>query len=490
MYRRGKRQNRRKERTVPTDGLEVGGYDYNPPEALILAARQAPGSSNRKGTTRKGPIPSRSQPELFKRIPVGEGISETSVSETASIDLSDYVDPIPGLNRDILNLLGHYFSPYDLSWCDSFALVCKATYVVTNSSLFWMDRAVALGFSVARLKEFMELRSSTLRPFLKSCLAWRDKPTKLGPEMITIPDTNEVTPIEIISDLVTTIRIHGKCIYSSWPDCQGSCGQCYFSLKERGEVLALEDFRQFRAILNEGLISPDLNLEIQLLPILRLFAGGKYYARVIHKVIFSDIYPLSEDVHEYYPYNFCYYGEQLYVTDKFPFPGDKSFPLKTVAQYGMDDERVKYYEDAIRSGRRPLCLVLADSAYVPSTLDYFKKHHLPLSVSWLLDGHHKLQAYSNLDVLPSVLRIEFVGSREGTTAKQHLRQLEELEFAHDAVYVFSEYGMKRRGDRFELGKKWWEYELSEGEEQEIREKVKGDGPGGWRWFRSKAGEGS
>jgi hypothetical protein len=283
--------------------------------------------------------------------------------------------------------------------------------------------------------------------------------------------------------MVTTIKIHGEVTYGSWPDCEGSTGTSYYSLHERGEVLAREDFHQLRAVLNLGLISPSIPLVSQIRPILRLFGAGNYSVKILHKVIFHGFHRPNPECTNYYPHNLVYYGEQLYLTDKFPSmeeerePEDGQprrrgmrkelvFPVGDAGRHGMDQNQVAFYENQIKKGRRPLCLVLADTPYTPSTLDSFKRRHLPLSCSWLLDGHHKLLAYANLDILPSVLRMEFMNN-EKLTIEDHIALLGALECAQEAVRVMSRYG--RRVGKWAREQTWDDYELSEDDEREIRE---------------------
>jgi len=274
-----------------------------------------------------------------------------------------------------------------------------------------------------------------------------------------------------------------------------------------------------------GLLSPELDLASQLQPILRLFGGGKYCVRIIHKVIFSVLHGITgEKTDSYYPYGFDdYYGEQLYLTDKFPTYLDETPEIS-----GMDPERVKFYEDRIRKGFRPLCLVVADCPYEPpkfkkprnyvvddgigdeifdepskisreqddeifdgspkisGELDEEEIFDGPLTCSWLLDGHHKLLAYYNLSILPSVLRIEYMGRDGSPGLDGHMKILKKLEnnLSEDACYVMERYGTELECSYNEdTLRKWQDYELKEEDEKKIARMENKNLVSSW--FRSK-----
>eukprot|EP01126_Amoeba_proteus_P036807 TRINITY_DN3761_c0_g2_i3.p1 TRINITY_DN3761_c0_g2~~TRINITY_DN3761_c0_g2_i3.p1 ORF type:complete len:468 (+),score=64.61 TRINITY_DN3761_c0_g2_i3:181-1404(+) len=355
-------------------------------------------------------------------------------------------------------------------WLSSFAGTCKAWYSFSLFTEFWLNRALRFGFSIERLRQMLPDYQSpgVVRGFIKSCVIWRRCPTKLGPQITEIPHKKD-PPIEFVRDVATTIRLNGRCAYSTWLDHEGSCGTSYFSLCKRGEELALEDFVQFRTILNDGMISPHVSLEKQLQPILRLFGGGKYSMRVIHKVIFSGVFPLTMRTSNYYPSSYCYYGEQLYTTDKFPngdyLPFRGQYNDEHFQKAGMDVDRINHYKTLISEGFRPLCLVIAAEPYQPSTLKNFKKRHLPLTFSWLLDGHHKLLAYFQLNIFPSVLRIEFMGSPHQISREEHVVMLTELKHASQAVRVMREYCVRPFDEQ--SVHRWRGYELSDQQEKQI-----------------------
>jgi hypothetical protein len=196
------------------------------------------------------------------------------------------------LYDDLVPQVFHYLPQHDLGWLFALSSTCKTWYTSTQNPKFWLSVLLHLGFSVERLSEFLDVQSlEALSSFLKSSYSWSRTPSCLSPELVTLPNPPTLPPpIEILNNMVMTIKIHGEVTYGSWPDCEGSTGTSYYSLHERGEALAREDFHQLRAVLNLGLISPSIPLVSQIRPILRLFGAGNYSVKILHKVIFHGFH--------------------------------------------------------------------------------------------------------------------------------------------------------------------------------------------------------
>jgi hypothetical protein len=82
--------------------------------------------------------------------------------------------------------------------------------------------------------------------------------------------------------------------------------------------------------------------------------------------------------------------------------------LFTRAFETINQERVVFFENEIKNGKRPFVILLSKSFY----------SHIGDTISasdsgwFIVDGHHKLLAYQNLKILPAVLKINQVVTKE------------------------------------------------------------------------------
>lgn len=171
------------------------------------------------------------------------------------------------------------------------------------------------------------------------------------------------------------LLVEGRPIALNWNDCQGSVGQyLVFTSHTRGNEYA----RQLAEFVSGQY---DLNCPFaeQISPLLSTFADGIYW---LHFIPSTDI---------------TGFEVQGYPS---PAPGDRRlleyYPfadhnlIGTQAHESLDKERVKYYRAQIRSKRRPIILTAAtENAWC----------------EFVIDGHHKLEAYLRENVKPSILNI-------------------------------------------------------------------------------------
>jgi len=90
-----------------------------------------------------------------------------------------------------------------------------------------------------------------------------------------------------------------------------------------------------------------------------------------------------------------------YTTGGFYDANDWVFTA-TQPMSGIDQERVKHFENEISNGARPFAIIFNSNF---DLLD--PANGLDDAVSYVIDGHHKLLAYQNLNVLPSIVAITY-----------------------------------------------------------------------------------
>lgn len=125
------------------------------------------------------------------------------------------------------------------------------------------------------------------------------------------------------------------------------------------------------------------------------------------KVVFAeeptDVNKLEEIKNNYKQYlknnkvQSFYFSDILEHTTSGIYDGWDSF-FATQPFENLNQDRVKYFEDAIKNGERPFALLF--NAYLESE-DYD-------SPCFILDGHHKLMAYQNLGLYPPVAVITYL----------------------------------------------------------------------------------
>jgi len=114
---------------------------------------------------------------------------------------------------------------------------------------------------------------------------------------------------------------------------------------------------------------------------------------LIKNAITKEFYP--SDILEYTTYSF--------------YSGFDTFFLATQPKEEIDWQRVKYFENEIRNGSRPFVLIY--NCFFPDIRlneDNSKTDYSIHSDYFVLDGHHKLIAYQNLKIYPSIASLTFL----------------------------------------------------------------------------------
>jgi hypothetical protein len=360
------------------------------------------------------------------------------------------------LSTDVLLALSRVMSSDDLSWVGAWARTCRHLRDFVARRQFWVDRLTLLGLHAEQVRHALgeeAFASETkLRAYVVDCYVFHMRPRPVA--CVTFDHVCAIDPAPIAlhceGNTINSVTLKGRLAATVWVECDGSTSTGYQYLQSMSGQAAeevAEAFLHSRALLNKGLLSPNVELPKQLRSVLSVFATGRYKARVQHRVVFADVFGCNvgeekrgRKSHFFYPHGplDIYYGEHLFCLERF-----LPHPLRDdPREFDMSEERVQHYEKEIRGGRRPLLLVLC-GRYSPTTLASFTSDHAPLLYSYLVDGRHKLVAYMRCDVLPSVLRLQCLES--GISLAEHKRLLGQLEQGdaeqgeYSALYVVTEF---------------------------------------------------
>lgn len=198
----------------------------------------------------------------------------------------------------------------------------------------------------------------------------------------------------------------------AWYDRKGSVAQFIATLPYSKEYR-----EKFLYLYREGLsknYSEDINdLYTLLSPLWMLFENGEYELEYINSIndwmfIFEEGVENSnkfKKIKEYQAYKVemkkkdsCSCSLVKYTSGiSYPFP-DVDIFLATQPKNILNKERVKEFEELIKKGERPFILIFR--AYLDESPSYFG-----YSNQYVLDGHHKLEAYKNLKMNPPIVRI-------------------------------------------------------------------------------------
>ena len=168
------------------------------------------------------------------------------------------------------------------------------------------------------------------------------------------------------------LLVGGKPIALNWCDCEGSVGQY---MVRAGSTDCEKKLRSLRHLV-EGNVSAQAPLTAQLQPFLELFVPGRY--RILYYescpdcdcIKFNTPWMASRDFDQFYP--MCH------------------VLVFTQAVDSLNSERVAYHLERIRNGHRPLALTATtDDGWC----------------EFVIDGHHKLQAYSQAGIDPSFISV-------------------------------------------------------------------------------------
>ncbi len=240
--------------------------------------------------------------------------------------------------------------------------------------------------------------------------------------------------IEVIDGLdIVSIGLNGLGSYFRvnspvsfvWADCRGSVGQymCLLPFSEQDKQVL---YKRIMDNLNEDFTERTEELYNILKPLFQLFENGEYElvfdngTRKHEAVIYS-----GDKSETYYPSRYVQYGNKVdlltkdllvkthkkeliargleerrydlvdYTTTGL-YDWRNTIYFATRPQEEIDAERVAYYEQEIKKGHRPFAIVMNANYYEADIRsEYF-----------VLDGHHKFQAYQNLQIDPPVAFID------------------------------------------------------------------------------------
>lgn len=173
----------------------------------------------------------------------------------------------------------------------------------------------------------------------------------------------------------TVLLVAGQPVALNWDDCQGSVGQyLVFTGHTRGHHYARQ-LADFVAGAVEGM-QP---LADQLGPLLATFTSGTYWLMYSPSAAVEGI-----AVHEYSGRS----SADRELVEYYPFEHRQLVCTQT--RESLDEERVAFYREQIQAGRRPVVLTAAAE---------------DARCEFVIDGHHKLEAYTRQKVKPTILSI-------------------------------------------------------------------------------------
>lgn len=188
--------------------------------------------------------------------------------------------------------------------------------------------------------------------------------------------TNGQNIIRILFDNFASCLLIKDGVIVNWPDCRGSVAE-YFSISNYSEV----EKRIISSALDSALQEGDETKILKYIPnFLKLFSDGKYHYN-FNIINFSDSEFHKSDAIEY---SIETPQDERFSGHFYPFKDYNYF--YTIKSDKIDLERVEYYKKLIKSGINPT-IIIFDADFVIG-FEY--------SSSYVLDGHHKIEAYLSL----------------------------------------------------------------------------------------------
>jgi hypothetical protein len=168
------------------------------------------------------------------------------------------------------------------------------------------------------------------------------------------------------------LLIGGQPIALNWCDCGGSVAQY---IARAGQANCEKELNSLRHTLS-GNWSYDVPISSQILQFLKLLVPGRYQLDYVQSRPDCDLIEFDSK------WDFATRHDSYYPFD--------TILVFTQASDALDVERVNHFVRCIRAGDRPIVLtVTADEGWC----------------DFVVDGHHKLQAYKLLGVAPTFVRV-------------------------------------------------------------------------------------
>ncbi|REC79323.1 hypothetical protein DRF60_05695 [Chryseobacterium elymi] len=219
--------------------------------------------------------------------------------------------------------------------------------------------------------------------------------------------------IKVLYDGFASCLIIRRPVAVNWPDSRGSVGE-YYAVSE----LSGEEKITLAESLNHALTDgTEAEIMTGIEDLLTLFENGSYQVN-LGKIPFdnSNFYmarPLPD-------------GKNFSDRKRFSgwfYPFQDFNYLYTLESKSIDPKRIEYYVDLIRKGGRPKPVV------------FYSLYHLDpmMSCAFVLDGHHKIEAYTHLKMdIPAVFIVKDSNDYSPASEIMHGAHclLQEIEFEH------------------------------------------------------------
>ncbi len=179
------------------------------------------------------------------------------------------------------------------------------------------------------------------------------------------------------SDFSCALQIDRKIVASYWHDCDGSVGQCIWL----SELDCKKKIATWESIINFGDIQEG-TLKDLFKPVTKSLVSGVYDLNLGDEEFSWEITQPTKNNSR----KGGYYEEA--------YPWDVQL-VSTLPNDDIDYSRVEYFQSIIKNKGRPIAITISNQN------NY---------CSYILDGHHKLEAYKRERVVPNILFIECISS--------------------------------------------------------------------------------
>ncbi len=214
-----------------------------------------------------------------------------------------------------------------------------------------------------------------------------------------------------------------------WHDCRGSVGKYFCQLPYDESYRAELRNRINNSLYNDYSNSIEGLYEI-LKPLFQLFRNGKYslnlyssddkdfftyktssdnYSKIHYeewRILFAEITDInnSENIKTQYEFELIekeknkeYVFSILECSTSGFYDGCCKYFVATQPKAEINKEQVAFFENEIKNGKRPSAIIF--NCVIDDSLE---------SANFVLDGHHKLLAYQNLKIYPSIIEIQYL----------------------------------------------------------------------------------
>lgn len=215
-----------------------------------------------------------------------------------------------------------------------------------------------------------------------------------------------------------------KPLAMNWYDCAGSIGQ-YFAIFSFCQEYKDAIDEGFRDALNTGNFEVE-SQAVEIVKLLSLFENADY------ELSFEPEYKyeISRDWNWYLAKNYKLFtsntiireeAQQLFSDDKAYlnylsetyYEGIGEYFIFTQPSEKLNKERIQFYQEEIIQGRKPVAIIYSGCAQTSGSYeDGSNWIKTTRSGQFIIDGHHKLMAYKNLNCAPALLRIEKIYEAE------------------------------------------------------------------------------